>query len=210
MRQERSIFEQEIMPQNAKGNIALIIANIFVFLLSDFFEIQVQGKNLIDIGDLSWVYVLQEGEYYRIISSMFLHADFDHILSNMLTLGLIGTYLEMELGTFRYLTVYFCSGIIAGCSSMGYNMMLGSIIPSIGASGAVFGVVGGLLCMVIVKRRMVSQYDIRRIIFMACFSLYCGFANEGIDNMAHIGGFIGGFLVTGLFMLLMRKKYKFD
>lgn len=203
-----SLFEQDISPKSAKGNIALIAVNVFVFLLSDFFDVRVNGEYLIDAGDLSWVSVLRDGQYYRVISSMFLHLDTEHIFSNMLTLGVVGTYLEMQLGTLRYLAVYFCSGIIAGCTSMGYNMMLGSEIPSIGASGAVFGVVGGLVCMVIMKRHQVSSYDIRRLIFMVFVSLYCGYASEGVDNSAHVGGFVSGFLITGLIMFLMGLTKK--
>lgn len=208
MQQEESLFKRDISPVSEKGNLFLIVANIVLFILSDFFEIKIKGEYLLDAGDISWVSVLQEGEYYRIISSMFLHVDSEHIFNNMLTLAFLGSYLESYMGTLRYLIIYFCSGIVAGCSSMVYNMILGSTVPSVGASGAVFGVMGGVLCMIIMNRNLVYKSDINRIIFMAFLSLYCGFASAGVDNAAHVGGIAGGFFITGVFIFLMKMNRK--
>lgn len=201
---ETSIFDNRKSVGFTAVNIAIIIINIIVFLFTDI--LSSDGSNIIDSGSLSWTDIVNSHEYYRLFTSMFLHGGLDHIFNNMLVLLFIGSYLEQVTGKINYLIIYFSSGIIAGCTSMVYNMMRSDITSSIGASGAIFGVVGGLLSIILIKRRRSSSLDLRKILFMAFLSLYSGFTSQGVDNAAHIGGFIGGFLVTSLIYLIKSKR----
>ncbi len=185
-------------------NCILIGLNILVFLITDFFAVVPAISGLLDQGALSWQAVLEDHQYYRMLTSMFLHDGIDHIFNNMLVLLVIGAYLEKEMGHLSYLILYFSSGILAGCSSMVYNILQESYTISVGASGAIFGVMGGLLMAVLLQRGRGQQLNYRQILFMVAFSLYGGFTSQNVDNAAHVGGFVSGFLLTGLICLLSR------
>lgn len=183
------------------ATITLVLLNVLIFLATDFFA-SPESYLLIDRGALSWDKVFNDGQYYRILTSMFLHSGIDHIFNNMLVLLVIGNYLERKAGSLRFLGIYFSSGILAGCTSMVYNMLQNDYTPSIGASGAIFGMMGAMLCIVLLKRGR-QEYSPRQILFMVFLSLYGGFTSQGVDNAAHVGGFISGFLMT---LLLCQKE----
>ena len=185
-------------------NILLLIVNVLVFLYTDFFAAFSESSAL-DAGALGWYYVMEEGEWYRLLTSMFIHLDGQHLFNNLLVLGYIGSCVELELGSKRYGVLYIGAGILAGCTSMVYNMLQNDYVVSVGASGAVFGTVGAILYLVLFHKEKRMQYSIRQIAFMAFFSLYGGFASQGVDNAAHIGGFIAGFLLAGLLTLRLNR-----
>ncbi|MCI9077922.1 MAG: rhomboid family intramembrane serine protease [Lachnospiraceae bacterium] len=186
----------------ARANLAIVIINVIMFILSDFITPASNGLSLLDKGALSWDSVIYGHEYYRIFTCMFLHADPGHIFNNMLVLLFIGSYVEQYTGRIKYLIIYFSSGIIAGCASMVYNMLRYDYTQSVGASGAVFGLMGSLLCIILVSQHY-KELGLRRVLFMILLSLYGGFTSQGVDNAAHIGGFIGGFLTT---LLISGRK----
>lgn len=132
---------------------------------------------------------------------MFLHSGGEHLLNNMLVLAYMGSCLELALGSLRYGILYIGSGLLAGITSMVYNMLQNNYTVSVGASGAIFGTVGAMLFLVLFHKGRKAQYSIGQIAWMAFFSLYSGFASQGIDNAAHFGGFIAGFLLAGLLTL---------
>ncbi len=184
----------------ARANITLVVINIITFIITDFIIPLNDGASLIDKGALSWDFVINGHEYYRILTCMFLHTGADHIFNNMLVLLFIGSYVEQYTGRYKYLTIYFSSGIIAGCASMVYNMVRYDYTQSVGASGAIFGLMGSLLCIILINRHNTHDTSFRRVLFMVFLSLYGGITSQGVDNAAHIGGFLGGFLIT-LFIL---------
>ncbi len=183
------------------GTLALLLANVAVFLLTSLLAPFLASQPW-EQGALYWGAVLQDHQYYRLLTSMFLHQGADHLFNNMLVLLLIGTYVERKTGTLSYLILYFSSGLLAGCTSMVYNMWQGEHAYSVGASGALFGIMGALLCIVLFKRDK-QEYNLRQILFLAAISLYGGLVSQGVDNAAHIGGFISGFLVA---CLLIKKR----
>lgn len=184
-------------------NLSIVALNIVVFLITDLFLFS-NGEALVDWGALGWYEVLQRGEWYRLFTSMFMHAGIDHIFSNMLVLVYLGSCLERQIGRVRYVILYLGAGLLAGFTSMGYNMILGDYTVSIGASGAIFGVMGSLLCLVIFFKEKAGDFRFRQVAVMAFFSLYGGFTGQGVDNAAHVGGFVAGFLLTILLMLPER------
>ena len=153
-------------------------------------------------GAMYWPAVMESGQYYRLLTSMFLHADSTHLVNNMLILFLIGSRLEKVVGKVRFLVVYFLSGILAGVVSMGYNMWQERLVLAVGASGAVFGLVGALVWVVIAHRGRVQDLTVRQMMLFTALSLYGGFADYQTDNAAHLGGLVVGFL---LMMLLYRR-----
>ena len=140
------------------------------------------------------------------ITSMFLHSDMEHIGNNMFILACIGYYLERGIGSLRYGILYFGSGILAGCTSMVYNMIQNSYTVSIGASGAIFGTIGAMLFLVLFFRQRLYQYSVQQIAFMAFLGLYSGYVNMEVDNAAHVGGFVSGFVLMGFLSLGLKGR----
>ncbi|MGW2052173.1 rhomboid family intramembrane serine protease [Streptomyces sp. NPDC001858] len=128
-----------------------------------------------------------EGQWYRLLTSMFLHGSVIHILSNMLSLWWIGGPLEAALGRVRYLTLYLVSGL-AG-SALTY-LLAAPNEASLGASGAIFGLFGALA--VLVRRQ---RYDMRPVIALLVINLVITFGWAGIAWQAHIGGLVAGVVV---------------
>ncbi|MFJ7968902.1 rhomboid family intramembrane serine protease [Streptomyces sp. NPDC096324] len=129
-----------------------------------------------------------EGQWYRMVTSMFLHGGVMHILFNMVSLWWIGGPLEAALGRARYITLYFVSGL-AG-SALSY-LLAGPQQPSLGASGAIFGLFGATA---VLMRRL--NYDMRPVIGLLVVNLIISFSpGFNIAWQAHVGGLIGGVVV---------------
>ncbi|TAH73872.1 MAG: rhomboid family intramembrane serine protease [Anaerolineaceae bacterium] len=185
-------------------NTIFIVANIILYILVHHTVIFGESVYALQKGALSWYIIKEEGEYYRLLTSMFLHSDFEHLMNNMLVLFFVGDNLERAAGKIKYLIIYFGSGIIAGISSISYNMIKERLVLSVGASGAIFGIVGAMGYILLVNKGHLEDISSRQIILFTVFSLYGGIANANIDNVAHIGGFIGGIILA--FILYRRPK----
>lgn len=190
-------------------NSIIIVANILIHLLAHHTKIFGEDGQAFRRGALSWNLIKEEGEYYRLLTSMFLHSDFEHLINNMLVLFFVGDNVERAAGKIKYLLIYFGSGIIAGIASFGYNMIKDRNVLSIGASGAIFGVVGAMAYILLINKGRLEDISGRQVVLFILFSLYGGIANANIDNAAHIGGLIGG-IILAMILYKRPKKHKND
>lgn len=172
-------------------NLLLVVINIIVFLVAELCY-SFTDIDLIERGALSADYVWQDGEYYRLITCMFLHAGMSHLVNNMLILWFLGDTLEKQIGHIKFLLIYFSTGILAGIASMGYNNSIGRSVVCVGASGAIFGVVGAVAFLILAHRGRMAGLTTRQIVLFIILSLYGGFTSSGVDNVAHIGGLLAG------------------
>lgn len=177
----------------------MVAANCVVFLICTW-----GGEVLYNKGELLGIAVMERGEFYRIYTSMFLHADAGHLFSNMLMLYALGEMLERYIGRAGYAVLYLASGAGAAAASIWHQLRVGSLVGSIGASGAVYGLIGALLFLVIAGRGRFQSVTLTRILLCIAYSLYSGLITEHIDNAAHIGGFVCGFVLTAL--LTIKKN----
>ena len=183
--------------------VALIAVNVIVFLFLSFRGMTEDGMFLLEHGAMYVPYMIEKGEYYRIFTSMFLHFGFDHLLNNMVILAAIGWNLEYEIGQLKFMILYLFSGLGGNLLSAYWDIRVGDYAVSAGASGAIFGVIGALLYVAIRNRGRIGDISGKGLVFMIILSLYYGYSSGGVDNMAHIGGLIAGFLLS---VLLYRKK----
>lgn len=184
-------------------NIILVVVNVIVFLICTF-----TGDLLYNKGALSVMYIVEDKAYYRVITSMFLHWDIQHLFSNMIVLYYVGEIVERRIGHFSYAMVYFLSGIVGNIFSMGYDLLSGGYIESAwsaGASGAVFGVEGALLFLAILHRGRLESVTAGRVAFAVAFSLYCGFTSTNVNNAAHVGGVLMGFAAAAVVCLVFPQ-----
>lgn len=136
---------------------------------------------------------VKNGDFFRLITSEFLHASAVHLLVNMYSLYIIGTQIESFLGKKKYILIYLMSAVFASLLSI----TLGDLTSiSIGASGAIFGLLGSLLYFGYHYRVYLGNVIKSQIIPIILLNLIIGFSIQGIDNFAHIGGLVGGVLVT--------------
>lgn len=180
--------------------------NIAVFFVLSFRGMTEDAGFLLENGASYAPYILERGEYYRLFTSMFLHFGFEHLMNNMLMLLVIGWNLERELGKIRFLLIYLCSGLCGNVLSLWWDVHTGSYAVAAGASGAVFGIIGALLYVAIRNHGRVGNVTGRGLLFMAVMSLYYGFTSEGVDNFAHIGGLLSGFLLAVLLYWKTKRK----
>lgn len=188
------------MPGSQKYRITfiLIAINVAVYVYTS-----VVGGNFVETNyNLIWQYgqvgglVLFEGQYYQLITSMFVHASIAHIAGNMLFLLVFGLRGEEMFSLPEYLAVYFLGGLTGNLLSL---VFLPLNIPSVGASGAIFAMLGAV---VIHARRTMGQSIITALIY-AFFFLFLSVAPD-VNNLAHIGGLATG-LILG-YALAARKK----
>ena len=136
---------------------------------------------------------IREGQYYRLLTGMFLHGSLMHLFCNCYALYVLGPQIESFFGKVKYLIIYLFSGIMGSLFSMTF---LGSNSVSIGASGAIFGLMGALLYFGYHYRVYLGNVVKSQIIPLILINLALGFVLTGIDNFGHIGGLIGGFMIT--------------
>lgn len=183
--------------------VSLIAVNIAVFLILSMFGDTENAEFMLRHGAMYDELVLNGHEYYRMFTCLFLHFGIDHLLNNMVMLGALGWNLELETGKVRFLLIYFVSGLAGNVLSLWYDVMSGQNVVSAGASGAVFGLMGALLYVVIVNRGRLGRLSGRGMLIMIALSLYFGLVSSGVDNLAHIGGLVIGFLMSAV---LYRRR----
>ena len=192
----------------SKYNTLLVFVNVFVFFWLDLKGSGSSTRNLLNHGALYWPAMDQSKEYYRIITYMFLHSGFEHLINNMIVLLFVGDNLERAIGKWKYLIIYFGSGVIAGIASLSYNMLGGTIVVSVGASGAVFGIVGAMAYIVIINKGQLEDLSARQMVLFVILSLYGGLTSQGVDNAAHVGGLIAGIIITAILYKRSNKGHK--
>lgn len=182
--------------------VILVAGNVLIFLLCTF-----TGEMLYNRGEISPAFIFDHGQYYRIFSAMFLHADIQHLVNNMLLLAGLGFMLEKETGHIFFPVLYLLSGLGGQVVSLAYKVYANEwYVSSIGASGAVFGLVGVLLAMSLCFAGKMQNVTWQRVLFVVVYSLYSGVRAANIDNAAHIGGFMTGFLLGVLFCLFQKMR----
>ena len=140
--------------------------------------------------------LVQNGEVWRILTSAFLHVGLIHLVVNMYSLAIIGTQVETFIGKWKFLFIYFISAIGGNLLSLVFSQ---ANVVSVGASGALFGLMGALLYFGYHYRLYLSEAIRNQIIPIILINLLIGFIVPGIDNVAHIGGLIGGYLASMAF-----------
>jgi rhomboid protease GluP len=143
-------------------------------------------------------YLILSGEYWRFLTPIFLHADFQHLAMNCLSLFVFGKIIEGMYGHIKFAFIYFVAGIIGNIASFMFSPH-----SAVGASGAIFGLMGALLYFRVENPIAFKKYFGNNILVMVIVNLVYGFVKPGIDNFGHIGGLVGGFFISGV--LKIRK-----
>lgn len=199
--QERRVVALKL--QRSTITYLLIIINVAMWALLNLISLKTgrsYGELLIEFGAKLNINILN-GQYWRFITPIFLHADFTHLLVNCYSLYAVGPTVERIYGHGKFLFIYLIAGFMGSLLSFMF-----SINPSVGASGAIFGLLGALLYFGVEFPKLFKVYFGRSILTTLAINLAYGFMNTGIDNYGHIGGLIGGFLASGIVKIKDNHK----
>ncbi len=199
-------MEEEVCRKVPVVTVFLVGVNILIWLVLELTGNTESSGFMLEHGAAYPPYIAENGEWWRLISCMFLHFGADHLINNMLILGVTGIRLEHTLGSIRFGILYLFSGLCGSLLSFYKELGLTDPAVSAGASGAVFGVVGGLIAWAVWNRGRVEGLTTKGLLGMAALSLYYGFAIAGVDNWGHIGGLAGGFLLGCVFALFSKIR----
>ena len=185
-----------------KLTYTLIALNVLVYLFSAFFSHSIVDMNmetLVYMGALFGPYTVQQGEWWRLFTAMFLHGGMTHILMNMFSLYIVGRAAEMYFDVKSYLSIYLFSGLVGGFASL--SMHPESV--GVGASGAIFGLFGALAGFFFAYREKIGTHFktfMKDFAIIIGINLVIGFSIPEVDVSAHVGGLfvgmIGGFLIS--------------
>lgn len=188
------------------ATVAMIAINVIVYLVLELFGDTTDGMYIAAYGGMYPTFLIYNHQWWRLLSAGFIHFGAVHLVNNMFILYCMGSRLEHTVGHLRFLVIYMLS--LLGGSLLSFAAMLGTgdYAVSAGASGAVFGVIGGFLWVVMLHRGRLQGITAKGILFMILLMIYYGVSTSGVDNWGHIGGVLTGFLTAVI--LYHRKRQK--
>ncbi|WP_217586711.1 rhomboid family intramembrane serine protease [Lentibacillus saliphilus] len=179
----------------------LLGINIIMFILLSIFGGSTDIATLIEFGAKYNPAIIEDDEWWRLISSMFLHIGLLHLLMNMLAIYFLGTAVERIYGSWRFVVIYFLAGIGGSLASFAFTNSI-----SAGASGALFGLFGALLFFGTVYKKIFFQTMGQNVLLVIVINLVLGFGIAEIDMGAHLGGLVAGFLASALLSIPNKQR----
>ena len=183
--------------------IVLLIMNVAAYILCTQ-----MGEVVYIVGSMNVHDIIIGKQYYRLISSMFLHWDIEHIVSNMIFLAGLGQMIEPAIGHVRYGILYMLSGLGGSILSAAYSLLTQDYYNAAGASGAIFGLIGALFILVLIGRGNYKGVTMNRMIFAVVYMIYSGVRGDHIDNWAHIGGLVSGVVIMAVMHVIAQFRRK--
>ena len=201
---DNRVYESIFRPKKIVMTHLLIAINVLVFFV--VFILSRADLNVLNLLRYGGIYapLVKNGEIWRLITGGFLHGGIFHLLFNMYTLYVIGTQIENFAGKWKFLAIYFGSMLSASLMSCAIH----TNTVSVGASGAIFGLLGALVYFGYHYRLYLGSVLRNQIIPLILLNLLLGFMMSGIDNAAHLGGLIGGLLISMALGVQKREDFK--
>jgi len=200
VKKAKSIFEQVKKPY---VTYFFMTVCIIMFVLMEIFGSSENTQTLIEFG-ATFNVAIEAGEWWRLITPIFLHIGFLHLIMNVFSLYYIGTMVEKLYGHWRYTVIFLVSGIVGCLASFLTNPTLAA-----GASGAIFGMFGALIFFGINYPKVFMKTIGGSILSLLAINLAFGFILDGVDNAGHIGGLVGGFLISSIVSLPGKYQMKY-
>jgi rhomboid protease GluP len=175
----------------------LLIAIAAVFVADMATRLLLERAILVEYG-ASWAAPVLAGQVWRLATAMFLHAGVLHLLVNGWALYQLGALVEILLGSARLAAIYFVGGLAGSLASVAWDLVSGNAVPSVGASGAIFGLLGFLIAFLLRHRdrlRPEARSLLLQLVFWAGINIVFGFTVDMIDNAAHLGGLAAGLAI---------------
>ncbi len=191
--------------KNAHMTLVIIAINIMIFI----FETLVGGSEnwavAVRFGAFYTPYVTGEHDWYRLITAVFLHFGAEHIGSNMISLIALGPYVEKLFGKLPFLFIYLFSGLCGNLLTLLVELNTGDFALSAGASGAICGLLGSIIFLSLMPRFR-RLFPVKNAGMAILCMLASGSAAHSVNVYAHIGGLIGGFVITAVIYFIHQVR----
>ena len=174
--------------------IIFVVINVLVFVLLEIMGDTQNSEFMAEHGAVWPPYVSEGHEYWRLLTATFMHFGFEHIANNMLILVCAGMILEKALGHVKFTILYLIAGVGGNVLSCAQMLHTKDYAVAAGASGAIFGIVGALLWIVILHRGRYESLTGKGLLFMIVITLYYGITTGGIDNWGILEAFLWALL----------------
>ncbi len=181
--------------------LVIILLNLTMLALTELNGGSDNLLTLIQFGALEKTLVLYNGEYWRLLSCMFLHAGLAHFAYNSLSLYIFGDRVEKYMGRLNFILIYLISGIAGSVASLFFANAV-----CVGASGGIFGLMGAVLILARFTDREVANLSYYSILLIAVIGILMGFIMPNVGNAAHIGGFTTGMILSFVVLLNAKKN----
>ncbi|WP_034445209.1 rhomboid family intramembrane serine protease [Butyrivibrio sp. AE2032] len=193
--------------KHAYISMCLLAINVIVFVLSGTIL-----KQIYEDGAMVTELVIKRGEFHRLFTAIFIHADVNHLMNNMIMLFLVGAVVEEYTGHFFYFFLYMLSGIFGNIISMGHEVHFNLKYISVGASGSIMGIVGFVIMWIIInwKSFVKSRNVIIRLGILAVFILEAVTFQKGANTTAHFGGLLTGMVMGFINIVILKNKKKME
>ena len=169
----------------------LFLVNAALFLVSEFMGTPGNTETVLRLG-ASYTPYISDGQYWRLITSCFLHFGIGHLVNNMIALAAVGSILEKWLGHVRYFIFYMIAGLSGSILTYAVELLNREESVSAGASGAIFGLIGIYAVILLRNRSQFGRNTVLRVVFGVTLAVLPGFYNKGISLTAHLGGLLAG------------------
>jgi rhomboid protease GluP len=172
----------------------VLLGIIIVAFILDYALTQLFGERIVFFYGAQWNELVAEGWYWQLFTSIFLHSGLTHLLFNAYALFILGRDIEAFYSPKWFLMIYLLAGLAGSVAWY----VLGDPVPSVGASGAIFGLIGAEAAFFVRNRKLFGQFGRQRLAnlgVLLAINLVFGFTMPNINNIAHLGGLIGGFLL---------------
>ncbi|WP_058485325.1 rhomboid family intramembrane serine protease [Defluviitalea phaphyphila] len=190
-------FEKKLNLQIKSKNIFLtygiIILNSIIWILMEKKGSSQDINTLILFGANEPFLIIKGHQYWRLITSMFLHIGINHLLYNNFALYVFGSKIERYFGKIKYIVIYLISGIIGSLASIFFSFSV-----SAGASGGIYGLLGALLVLACKTKKQIDGLNFYNITIMILIGIGFGFTVPSVDNAAHLAGLIAGFIIGNI------------
>lgn len=198
---QKEMQNADIKSINTPITYFLIAVNGIILILMELMGGSDSTEVLLRFGAIDKELIFGELQIYRVFTSMFLHIGLMHYLANSLSLYILGTRVERYYGSFKMLVIYIFSGIVCGIASAFFGNAV-----SAGASGAIFGLMASTFMYTRIRNRSMDGFDNYFIILFAIIGIGSGMLMPNIDNIGHIGGFLGGLIISGIILMTGDKN----
>jgi rhomboid protease GluP len=184
---------------------ALIAINVAMFLVEEATGALTNTAQMVRLGGLAPVLVAQNHDYWRLVSSMFLHVGLLHLAANMIALWFLGEYTEAVLGHFKFLVLYLITGL---AGSVLVVLLAPPLVLTVGASGAIAGTFGALMAYAFLNRHRdsVARAIFGQLVFWFILNLILNLSYRSLSWQGHLGGFVTGIVLMCLYTMFGRKS----
>ena len=184
--------------------IILMLVNVVLLFVCEAKGGSESSEVLYRMGAM-YVPDILEGEWYRLFASMFLHFGFVHLMNNMVSLFVLGSFLENRIGRLRYLAVYLGGGLAGNLLGLLIESVTKDYSLSAGASGCIFALMGAMIAMALFRRDLRAGIPRSRLLFGVVLSFLPGVYTRNISLSAHAGGLLGGIVIMSLLLPTVGK-----